>query len=353
MENNRTVVSFVKGEDIKRITRESISLIGGLSNALKSANKVLVKPNMGVDLPSSTGTTTNPVVVATLVELIKEAGVKRVLVGESAVVGYDAGKVFDMLGVRELFKTAGAEVVNLDADKSVKVKVPKGHVLDNIRIHRTAWECDFIISVPVMKTHPQTLVSLGMKNMKGTLPDSMKKVMHRIGVKEIKYEFELEHAIVDLISILKPNLTVIDGIIAQEGYKPGSPGIGGSPVEFNTVIAGFDPVATDAIAAYLMGFDPMEVRHIRLAFERGLGEARIQKIKLVGTPEQQVRKKFRSACLDDVQPQFGNIKLSVGKGCSGCREIVTLALLGMKPEEIAGVGEAELLIGQITEPFFY
>jgi uncharacterized protein (DUF362 family) len=346
MSSKQTVVSFVKGKDVKKITREAISLIGGLEQALKPGDTVLIKPNFGVDLPSSTGGTTNPIVVVTLIELAREAGAKRVIVGESSVVGYNAGEIFEFLGVRELFEKAGTELVNMDADESIQVKVPNGKNFEKMRIHSTAWKSDFIISVPVMKTHFQTVVSLGLKNMKGVLPDSMKKLSHRIGVKQHREEFELEQSILDLNSVIKPDLTVIDGIVAQEGYTPGSPGVTGSPLPFDTVVAGFDPVATDATAAYLMGFDPMEVPLIRKAYERGLGEARLEMIQMVGTPVKRVKKKFRPASLEGIHLTYENIKLTAGKGCSGCRETTILALAGMKPEEVARIGEAELLIGQ-------
>jgi len=346
MNREQTVVSVVRGKDPKMITREAVSLIGGLGPALKSVDTVLIKPNFGVDMPSTTGGTTNPLVVLALIELAKEAGVKRVLVGESSVVGYNAGKIFDFLGVREPFEKAGAELVNMDSDKSVKIEVPNGKVFEKIRVHRTAWESDFIISVPVMKTHFQTVVSLGLKNMKGTLPDSTKKLSHRIGVEQRKEEFELEHSILDLNSVLTPRLTVIDGVVAQEGYNPGSPGVTGSPLPMDIVVAGFDPVATDATAAHLMGFNPMEVPLLKRAFERGLGEARIELIKTVGIPVNQVRKKFRAASLEGIELAYKNIRLCVDKGCSGCRETTILALAGMEADEIAGIGEAELLIGQ-------
>lgn len=346
MNRKQTVVSVVKGKDPEMITREAISLIGGLGPVLKSVNTLLIKPNFGVDLPSTTGGTTNPLVVKTLIELAKEAGVKKVVVGESSVVGYNAGEIFDFLGVREPFEKAGAELVNMDADQAVQVQIPNGKVFEKMRIHRTAWESDFIISVPVMKTHFQTVVSLGLKNMKGTLPDSMKKLSHRIGVKERKEEFELEHSVLDLNSVIKPQLTVIDGIVGQEGYKPGSPGVSGSPIRMDCVVAGFDAVATDAAAAYLMGFEPMEVPLLKRAFERGLGEARLSMIKMIGTPANQVQKKFRPASLDGIRLTYKNIRLCVDKGCSGCRETTILALAGMEPDTIAGIGEAELLIGQ-------
>ncbi|MBW1784194.1 MAG: DUF362 domain-containing protein [Deltaproteobacteria bacterium] len=349
MSSKQSVVSFVKGKDVKKITREAIRLIGGLEQALKPGDTVLIKPNFGVDLPSTTGGTTNPEVVAALIGLAMDAGAKKVLVGESSVVGYNAGEIFEFLGVRSLFEKAGAELVNMDADKSIRVNVPNGKNFEKIRIHSTAWESDFIISVPVMKTHFQTVVSLGMKNMKGILPDSMKKLSHRIGVKQHKEEFELEQSILDLNSVIKPNLVVIDGVVAQEGYKPGSPGVTGSPLPFDTVVAGFDPVATDATGAYLMGFDPMNVPLIRKAYEQGLGEARIEMIQMAGTPVSQVRKKFQPASLEGITLTHENIKLTAGSGCSGCRETSILALAGMKPEEIAGIGETELIIGENAE----
>jgi hypothetical protein len=98
-----------------------------------------------------------------------------------------------------------------------------------------------------------------------------------------------------------------------------------------------------------MGFDPMEVPLIKRAFERGLGEARIEMIKMVGTPVDQVKTAFRRASLEGVSLTYPNIKLAVGQGCSGCRETTILALAGMKPEDVAQIGEAELLIGQEAE----
>lgn len=159
----KTIVSIVKGMDIREVAQIAISLIGGLGKAIKPSYTVLIKPNFGVDLPSTTGATTNPLLVASLIEIVKETGAKRVLVGESSVVGYNAGKIFKQLGVDKVINNTGAELVNLDEDESVEVDVPYGKVLKKIKISRTAWESDFIISVPVMKTHFQTVVSLGLK----------------------------------------------------------------------------------------------------------------------------------------------------------------------------------------------
>ncbi|NLC11574.1 MAG: DUF362 domain-containing protein [Firmicutes bacterium] len=350
MEQKDVFVAVEKGENEHEMVSKVISLLGGLDPIL--GDTVLIKPNLGVNLPSTTGATTNPKVVEAVIKLVREAGVKNVLVGESAVVGYDAGEVFDKLGVRELFENAGAKVVNLDKDDTVELPVENGSVLKKVRVCKTALDCDAIISVPVMKTHFQVTASLGMKNMKGIIPDSMKKRMHRIGSSrnEAK-EFELDHAIVDLNSVInKPRLTVIDATTAQEGYNPESPGVGGSPVKFGAVIAGFDPVAVDATAAYLMGFEPLEIRHIKYAFERGLGEARIEKIKHLGVPLEQLRRKFRPATFEALELQYNNITITGESSCTGCREVLIAALARMTEKEIDELGEMEILLGSEAAP---
>jgi hypothetical protein len=75
-------------------------------------------------------------------------------------------------------------------------------------------------------------------------------------------------------------------------------------------------------------------------------------IDMVGTPVDEVRRKFRSASSDDTRFESGNIRLRVGKGRSGCKATTIMALTGMKIEEITGIGEAELIIGQVAEPTY-
>jgi len=77
-------------------------------------------------------------------------------------------------------------------------------------------------------------------------------------------------------TILRTALTVIDGFVAMEGRDP----VHWPPVQMDTIIAGADPAATDATAARMMGFDPHEVWHIRLAHEKGLGE--MEDVEVVG-----------------------------------------------------------------------
>ena len=131
-----------------------------------------------------------------------------------------------------------------------------------------------------MKTHKETAVTLGMKNMFGLLPEKRKIEFHLLGISKV---------IVDINAVLRPKLTVIDGFYALEGPGP----IGGNPVKMNLIIAGQDPVATDATACRIMGIDPYQVYHIRKAYKKGFGEINSAKIDVVGERIETVKRKFR------------------------------------------------------------
>jgi uncharacterized protein (DUF362 family) len=123
-----------------------------------------------------------------------------------------------------------------------------------------------------------TKVTLGMKNMFGLLPDKFKAKYHAKGISKV---------IVDINTVIKPNLTVIDGFVAMEGRGPTD----GSPVKMDLIIAGKDPVATDATCARVMGLDPHEISHIRTANQKGIGN--IDEIYVVGSSIEDVKRPFK------------------------------------------------------------
>jgi uncharacterized protein (DUF362 family) len=135
-----------------------------------------------------------------------------------------------------------------------------------------------IISAAKLKTHMSTKVTLGMKNMFGLLPDKFKGKYHAKGISKV---------VVDINTVLKPALTVIDGFVGMEGKGPTD----GTPVKMDLIIAGKDVVATDATAARVMGFEPMEISHIRTAARKGLGN--IDNIEIVGSKLDDVKQVFK------------------------------------------------------------
>ena len=345
LEGEKARVSIWKGKDVEKTVRKTISLLGGLEKIVSRQSRVLIKPNLGVALPATTGVTTDPRVVTSLIRLVREAGVKEVMVGESAVVGFDAGAIFDALKVRRLFEKAGAKVMNLDQDEVIEIKIPRGQVLKHLKVCRTAYESDVIISVPKMKTHFQTGVTLGLKNMKGTVPDESKRRMHRIGVPvEKREEFGLDHAIVDLNSVLSADLTVIDATVALEGFVPG-PSLVGNRVRMDTIIAGFDPVAVDAVACHVTGLDPMRIRHLRIAYERKLGRMLPSEIEVMGRTIPSVLRPLKME-ISGVPQTYGNLILLEGKGCSGCPVTNRMALSFFSPRDLDALGPMTLVVGE-------
>ena len=148
-----------------------------------------------------------------------------------------------------------------------------------MKIAKTALEST-IISVPKLKPHRMARITLSLKNMMGAV--TPKGSIHN----------HLSEKIVDLVSMAKPNIAVIDGMIAGEGHETS-----GNPVEMNLVIAGTDPVAVDAVGAAVMGMPPKGVKHLRLAEERELGTCDLKQIEIVGVPIEKVKRKFKTSFL--------------------------------------------------------
>jgi len=182
-------------------------------------------------------------------------------------------------------------------------------------------KADAFISVPVLKTHDQTEVTLGMKNMKGLISDAHKKDFHRYGVIE---------GVVDLLTVFKPVLTVIDGTVGQEGLGP----IFGNPVPMGLIIASTDIVAADAVGGKIVGYEPREVPITVSANARGLGEMDLSKIEIRGVPIADVARRFVRACETKIEglPPF---ELLFDEGtCTGCRNTVVSVLMDLKTQNL-------------------
>lgn len=247
------------------------------TEALKGHDLVLVKVNFITTKTWETGATTDPLVVEAIIQKLKDLPVEAIVV-ESDANMTNATKAFKVTGMAEMCERNGVEWLNLRHVKDrVELPVPDGEALTKITVPRIVTE-SAIISAAKMKTHDRTVVTLGMKNMFGLLPDKFKGKYHLKGISNV---------ITDINSVLRPNITLIDGFMAMEGRGP----VHGHPVTMGTIIAGDDPVATDAVASRVMGFDPSNIPHIRRAYEKGLGE--INDFEIIGETIGSVRRKFK------------------------------------------------------------
>ena len=274
----KSTVALVKGERGHEPVFKALDLID-YKSALAGCKKVLIKVNFITTKSWDTGATTDPMVVEAIVIKLKQLPVEVCVVESDATIT-NADKAFEATGMNALCKQYGIECLNLRHVKDrVKIPIPNGETLHSITVPRIVTE-SAVVSAAKLKTHTATKVTLGMKNMFGLLPDKFKGKYHMNGISKV---------IVDINTVLKPAFTVIDGFVAMEGRGPTD----GDPVKMDLIIAGKDVVATDATAARAIGFNPMEISHIRTAYKKGLGN--IDNIEIVGSKLEEVKREFKKS----------------------------------------------------------
>ena len=151
-------------------------------------------------------------------------------------------------------------------------------------------ETDLLCSVPMMKTHVLAGVTLGMKNLIGVYPGTVYQAV-RGRMHDAAAQVEpsgTASAIVDMVRANKLGLVVVDGSTAMEGNGPW----GGGLLPMDVIVAGTNPLATDMVAASLMGFEPAEIPTFTWANKAGLGPERLDEIEVRGDPVENVRRKF-------------------------------------------------------------
>jgi len=272
-----TKVAIVKGTTPPDMTVKALQTVKA-DEVLSKEKPILIKPNYINASHPSTGITTDSRVIEGVVKFLRQHNLKEIIIGEGSGFA-DTLKAFRVAGVDTVAERWKTKMVDLNKDEFIEV-VPKNPLaLKKVQIAKTTLEST-IISVPKLKPHRLANVTLSLKNMMGAVKS--KGSIHN----------HLSQKIVDLASIIKPSVAVIDGIIAGEGHETS-----GNPVEMNLVIAGTDPVAVDAVGATVMGIPPESVKHLRLAEETGLGTCRLEQIEVLGEPIEKVKKKFRTSFL--------------------------------------------------------
>jgi len=270
-------VAIIRGTNPPDMTVAALEMVKA-AQALPSGKTVLVKPNYVTTDAPATGITTDGRIVEGVVRFLREHAVQEIIIGEGSGEG-DTFEAFRVAGVDQVAERWKATMVDLNRDEFVQTVPQNPLALKQVNIAKTALEST-IISVPKLKPHRLARVTLSLKNMMGAM--TPKGSMHG----------HLSEKIVDLASIIKPSIAVVDGIIAGEGHETS-----GNPVEMNLVMAGTDPVAVDAVGAAVMSIPPRTVKHLRLAEERGLGTCNLEQIEILGEPLEKVRRKFKTSFL--------------------------------------------------------
>jgi uncharacterized protein (DUF362 family)/Pyruvate/2-oxoacid:ferredoxin oxidoreductase delta subunit len=270
------IVSIIKANnyDLAELIpalKKSLEMIGGLNVIVKSGNKVFIKINhLSPPSPAERGIVTHQIFVEAVLLLLKEMGVE-IIVGDDIEEGDGDG--FKISGFREMCNRLGVKLVNLRETGFVE-KECNGRVLKNVYISRLVLEADVIINLPKFKTHSLTTFTGGIKNMYGVIPAGLRRRFHG----DYLRTEDFCQMLVDIFSVAKPQLTIMDGIIAMEGEGPGS----GQLRKLGLILTSKDSVALDAVSSRIIRLKPDEVLTTRFAVERGLGIGDLKKIEIVG-----------------------------------------------------------------------
>lgn len=230
-----------------------------LANRISPKAKIGIKPNLVAPTPAQYGATTHPEVVAGIIEYLQEHGHDNICMLESSWVGDKTSDAYEYCGYRTLSETYNVPFYDIKKEKSHIEKCGK---LD-IRITDCVKSIDFLINVPVLKGHGQTLVTCALKNIKGLIPDSEKRAFHRQG---------LHDPIAHLSLAIKQDFIVVDHICGDLCIEDG-----GNPITRNCVMTAIDPVLMDTYAAFLLGYTPNDIPYIETAEKLGIGSTNLSK----------------------------------------------------------------------------
>jgi len=284
-------------KEIEALVRDAVEMAGGWP--VKPGDVVLIKPNLVASifflLYSGKGTEedfqgcqTDPRIVRALALMAKESGAKRIIIGEGPAAG-DGWAGFMQAGylamVEELAKQGvKVELIDFTHEAYTWVK-SKGLANPEYAVPKVATEATCIISVPALKTHSMTGVTVSLKNIAVGLMSGRVYGFFKYACPHQK----IPEWITDVTSIFKINYTVVDGIWGMEGNGP----LGGEPIEMDLIIAGADPAAVDAVSTAVMGFNPKNIGHITMAAKHGLGVADLDQIVVKGERIASAAKEFK------------------------------------------------------------
>lgn len=250
-----------RGPYPRQMTREAIEALGGMGAFVKNGDRVLIKPNICGGNPLIPGSYTSIEIIDEIVDMVRGVNAEPVVI-DSDMIWTKFKPVAEAQGWTEWAERKGVKLMNLAGKEKARFNFGKDSTIGIVPVSMELVEADVIISVPTMKTHLLTSVTLAMKNMYGTFPEENKAKYHRLGIENVVYEVN---------KAFTPNLTVVDGTVGGEAWGP----LSCSPVNFETIVVSNDVVAADAVACRLMGYDPMDIVHIKKAHEEGLGDASV------------------------------------------------------------------------------
>ncbi len=247
-------------KEIKNYSSSVNSLLEELDfgGRLDDINRIIIKPNLLQDSPPPCTTDVDCVEAIIKYIRIRNSSIPVVILEGSG--GCETSKAFKVLGYGELAENYGVTLMDVDQSPLVKLENKNARVYKEIYLPEIIFD-SYLISVPVLKDHLMTTVTLGLKNMVGLLHKKHygnywsynRSDVHRVG---------LDEAIADLNDYIDIGLTIIDGRLGQEGshLKGGRVCLPAKSI----VIGGYNTLEVDKAGARILGHDWKNVRHLRM-----------------------------------------------------------------------------------------
>jgi len=246
------------GNDPADLIERGFQALGGIERFVRPQSLVTIKPNVSVPRKPEEAATTNPWLVAAVVQRCLAAGAREVRVIDHT---FTSGQIcLETTAIRREVEQAGGKVYVINELKPEfyqPVALP-GPVLTSVQYARDVLDADLFINMPILKHHNSTKLTMGLKNLMGVVWD--RGIFHRTGI---------HRGIAELAAFRKPDLTILDAIAGITDRGPMGPG----PIRnYNQVVLSTDPVAVDAYGAQLFGLVPSDLEYLLRAAELGVGQ---------------------------------------------------------------------------------
>ncbi len=321
---SKSLVAIAKDPDPEKMVAEVFALLGGPENLVKPRSTVVLKPNAGHPAAAETSVNTSPELVAAVINEVKKAKPKDIIVAEAAAIGCDSMHVLDVSGIGAAAEAAGARLVDIKREKDL-ITIPIRDArsdIKKVKLPRFLLEAEHLFNLPIFKSHASMVFTCALKNMKGVVQDVTHQQMHMT---------DLAAAMMDVWSVIRADLSIADLIHPAEGFGPHTT----IPVDFGCVVGSKDPVALDATACRMVGLSIDNVQYFSAAAERNLGNFKEEDIEVVGRTIEEVKKDLWFPYLEGFEtwPEYN---FYTSGACSSCESLVAFTM-----EKLKALGQYE------------
>src|SRR5712691_1222912 len=244
-------------DGIEEATHRIIEQIGGMDSVICGAKVAVLKPNFVAGRNAETGSTTSFALMKAVAEEVRACGAEPVLC-ETPGTEFDREATYTILGVEKFCADNGIRILRVDPEGGeqdwIELRPAAAKRLRHFRVPRILNEAR-LINLPVLKTHVVSTMTLAMKNPMGLLPRPDRRSMHTLGIGQ---------CIVDMNRGIKPDLTIVEGSVGQDGEGP----LYGDKADLQVLVAGRESLAVDLVCCQLVGVKPRDIPHLKLALEQ-------------------------------------------------------------------------------------